>query len=588
MVETQKYRIINRELFGFGGCKKIYRQTAVFFIDKMDIRAVVAIDFGTTFSGFAYSNRADPEIITNDVWPQQIGVLKTNTVLQYDSNYQNVIKWGNPALSQRQSRKNKDSSSKSVELFKLHLGDLPQNEKPLLPHQLSHEKAISDYLRELGKLIKETISTRWHGINLFEHVLLIISIPAEFDDRAKDTMRKCLYNAGLTNSKESKQVEFTTEPEAAAIYCMRNLKGQNKVIPINASFMVVDCGGGTVDLTTRRLLRDNKLSEITERTGDFCGGSYVDSEFLKFLSRKLGESTMNLLRENNYGQMQYIIQQFCQKSKFHFTGNQNEFDPYEFDIEEICPVLKQYCNDNIKEKMEENDWIIDINFEDLKSMFDPVVGKIIRLIRGQLNSSKDKCSAIFLVGGFSESKYLQMRVKEEFGKLVPPIIVPKQPIAAIVRGACDYGLEMSTIVDRTLKYSYGFETHRNWVDGDPIDRKKSIKGNDKTKIAIFYRLATRGTKIGVDEEFHVIRRPLEPDQTSVSFPIYITTESSARFCDEPGMKLLGTLTIDLPDAHLGKGRRVELSLIFGKLELVAKAKNLQNGRIYETSFELDF
>ncbi|CAB5295793.1 unnamed protein product [Rhizophagus irregularis] len=118
----------------------------------MDIRAVVAIDFGTTFSGFAYSNRADPEIITNDVWPQQIGVLKTNTVLQYDSNYQNVIKWGNPALAQRQSRKSKNLSvSKSVELFKLHLGNIPQNEKPPLPHQLNYEKSIGDYLRELGK-----------------------------------------------------------------------------------------------------------------------------------------------------------------------------------------------------------------------------------------------------------------------------------------------------------------------------------------------------------------------------------------------------------------------------------------------------
>ncbi|CAG8782202.1 13073_t:CDS:2, partial [Rhizophagus irregularis] len=109
--------------------------------------------FGTTFSGFAYSNRADPEIITNDVWPQQIGVMKTNTVLQYDSNYQNVIKWGNPALAQKQSkhaRKNKDlSSSKTVELFKLHLGNIPQNEKPPLPYQLNYEKAISDYLREL-------------------------------------------------------------------------------------------------------------------------------------------------------------------------------------------------------------------------------------------------------------------------------------------------------------------------------------------------------------------------------------------------------------------------------------------------------
>ncbi|CAB5180921.1 unnamed protein product [Rhizophagus irregularis] len=558
----------------------------------MDIRAVVAIDFGTTFSGFAYSNRADPEIITNDVWPQQIGVMKTNTVLQYDSNYQNVIKWGNPALAQKQSkhaRKNKDlPSSKTVELFKLHLGNIPQNEKPPLPYQLNYEKAISDYLRELGKLIKETISTRWYGISFFEHVLLVISIPAEFDDRAKDTMRKCLHNAGLTDYKESNKVEFTTEPEAAAIYCMRNLKGQNEMIPINASFMVVDCGGGTVDLTTRRLLRDNKLSEITERTGDFCGGSYVDREFLKFLSRKLGESTMNLLRENNYGQMQYVIQQFCQKLKFHFTGNQNEFDPYEFDIEEICPVLIQYCNDNIKEEMEENDWVIDINFEDIKSMFDPVVGKIIRLIRGQLDSSKDKCSAIFLVGGFSESKYLQMRVKEEFGKLVPSIIVPKQPIAAIVRGACDYGIDMSTIVDRTLKYTYGFETNRNWVDGDPIDRKINYKGNDETKIKIFHCFVTRGTKVEVDEEFSIVRIPILPDQTAISFQIYKTTELSAEFCDEPGMKSLGTLEIELPDVHLGLDRNIEFSLIFGKMELVAKAKNLQNGRIYDTSFELDF
>ncbi|RGB33587.1 hypothetical protein C1646_761503 [Rhizophagus diaphanus] len=68
-----------------------------------------------------------------------IGPLKTNTVLQYDSNYQNVIKWGNPALAQRQSRRR----------------NIPQNEKPPLPSQLSYEKAISDYLRELGKTNKQ-------------------------------------------------------------------------------------------------------------------------------------------------------------------------------------------------------------------------------------------------------------------------------------------------------------------------------------------------------------------------------------------------------------------------------------------------
>ncbi|PKC68590.1 actin-like ATPase domain-containing protein [Rhizophagus irregularis] len=540
----------------------------------MDIRAVVAIDFGTTFSGFAYTYRSSPEIITNDSWPQQIGPLKTNTVLQYDSNYQNVIKWGNPALAQRQSRRSKDSSSsKTVELIKLHLGNIPQNEKPPLPRQLSYEKAISDYLRELGKLIKETISTRWHGIKFFEHVLLVISIPAEFDDRAKDTMRKCLHNAGLTNSKESNKIEFTTEPEAAAIYCMRNLEGQDETIPINASFMVVDCGGGTVDLTTRKLLRDNKLSEITERTGDFCGGSYVDREFIKFLSRRLGKSTINLLKENNYGQMQYMIQQFCQKSKFHFTGDRNDFDSFEFDIEEICPILKQYCKDDIKEKMEDNDWIIDINFEDLKSMFDPVVGKIIRLIRGQLNSSKDKCSVIFLVGGFSESKYLQMRVKKEFGNLVPSIIVPKQPIAAIVRGACDYGLTMSTIVDRTLKYTYGVRVGRIWKEGDPPSQK--VPGLLNRTYA-FDSFVIRGTRVGVDQEFSKTFKPPEPNTTKLSFTIFKTTKLSAELCNEPGMKLHGTLIIDLPDVHLGLNREVEFSLIFGKMELVAKAKNLRD------------
>jgi hypothetical protein len=68
-------------------------------------------------------------------------------------------------------------------------------------------------------LIKETISTRWHGIIFLKHVLLVISIPAEFDDRAKDTMRKCLYNAGLTDSKESNKVEFTTEHKLKIKYC---------------------------------------------------------------------------------------------------------------------------------------------------------------------------------------------------------------------------------------------------------------------------------------------------------------------------------------------------------------------------------
>jgi len=69
-----------------------------------DIRVVVSIDFGTTFSGFAYSNKINPETITNDTWPEQTGVFKTNTVLAYDDNLQ-LVAWGYPALAQEPPKK---------------------------------------------------------------------------------------------------------------------------------------------------------------------------------------------------------------------------------------------------------------------------------------------------------------------------------------------------------------------------------------------------------------------------------------------------------------------------------------------------
>src|SRR6266496_6799556 len=108
--------------------------------------------------------------------------------------------------------------------------------------------------------------------------------------------------------------------------------------------MIVDCGGGTVDLTTRKLLNDKQLGEITERAGDFCGSTFIDIEFIKHLRKRLGDKPMDLLRDNNYGQMQYLIQQFCKYGKIPFTGENYDFR-YDLDIGETIPVLRQYITD---------------------------------------------------------------------------------------------------------------------------------------------------------------------------------------------------------------------------------------------------
>ncbi|CAB5341299.1 unnamed protein product [Rhizophagus irregularis] len=253
-------------------------------------------------------------------------------------------------------------------------------------------------------------------------------------------MRECTYNAGLINELHTDRLQFTTEPEAAAIYCMRTLS-EHFDNPVGTSFLIVDCGGGTVDLTRRKVV----------------------------------------------------------------------------------------------------------------------------------------------IGGFSESKYLQTRVKQEFKNRVPNISVPKQPIAAIVRGAVDYGLNTKIIKSRVLKYTYGTKTSPLWQPGDPKERK----GKDG-RIYKFYTLAEKGKHIDVDEEVSHSFTVARPEQKSMDMDIYVSRDKSAKYCDEPGVELLGNFSVHMPDTHLGLNRSVLYTLRFGEMEIRATAKNKQNDVEYHTTFKLEF
>jgi hypothetical protein len=48
--------------------------------------------------------------------------------------------------------------------------------KPPLPKGLNYETAIADYLREMGKLMKDAIKTRWQNIDFFKQVLIIMTV----------------------------------------------------------------------------------------------------------------------------------------------------------------------------------------------------------------------------------------------------------------------------------------------------------------------------------------------------------------------------------------------------------------------------
>jgi hypothetical protein len=84
------------------------------------------------------------------------------------------------------------------------------------------------------------------------------------------------------------------------------------------------------------------------------------------------------------------------------------------DIDKTCKALKQYIAGSQKDILEDEDWLIELDFDTVKSFFDPIIEQIIKLIDAQLNKNNN-VSVMFLVGGFSESKYLQSRIKQSFG-----------------------------------------------------------------------------------------------------------------------------------------------------------------------------
>src|SRR3954452_16342560 len=110
-------------------------------------------------------------------------------------------------------------------------------------------------------------------------------------------------------------------------------------------------------------------------------------------------------------------------------------------------------------------------------------------------------------------------------------------------------------------------------------------GDNDGYIEIFDCLAKRGTKMDINQEITRHCVPMVHDQTQMTFFIYYTKKHDAEYCNDPGVKLLGKLQIDLPGS--GLDRRVLFGLTFGKMEIYVTSKNQQTGQSYKTTFKFD-
>ncbi|EXX64722.1 hypothetical protein RirG_140100 [Rhizophagus irregularis DAOM 197198w] len=90
--------------------------------------------------------------------------------------------------------------------------------------------------------------------------------------------------------------------------------------------------------------------------------------------------------------------------------------------------------------------------------------------------------------------------------------------------------------------------------GDPIKRKRS-----DGRVLKFSRLAKRGDQVAVNEKI-----------VKTYYPLNIVKDN-ATYCDEPGVELLDSWCVDIPNASK-ENRAYEYTLTFGKVEIEAIAQ----------------
>lgn len=220
---------------------------------------IIGIDFGTTFSGVAYSHSGVASGSANDGEAsriaQNVSVIKTwpNPSLLYTEKIPTVIAYHTDPPTW--GRAVKPGHEPRVVNFKLgleprvpqHYGTQTSNNAPAFgTHpKLPGKKAVdfaADYLTCIYKFVHNDFLPKQFGEEFLrnQYISYIITVPAIWTDLAKDLTRQAACRAGFPDER----LLLISEPEAAALYCAT--ASEEVDLCDGERFLVCDAGGGTV------------------------------------------------------------------------------------------------------------------------------------------------------------------------------------------------------------------------------------------------------------------------------------------------------------------------------------------------------
>ncbi|KAK3086923.1 hypothetical protein FSP39_025521 [Pinctada imbricata] len=520
----------------------------------------VALDFGTTFSGLAYST-------TNDFQKRPDLV---HAFTQWNAGGQCLISNKTPTCLLLTAKKEFEAFGYEAEnkYADLALEDLHNDRYFFWRYKMKlhgHER-IKENVQikdESGKRVPAilvfSLSIKYlkdkfsqilekQGLNIKdEEIVWTLTVPAIWSESAKSFMRKAGVKAGI----KSEHLKLALEPEAASLWCqhvpIERKESGISVADIGTRYMVLDLGGGTVDIAVHEKLPDGKLKEIYKASGGPWGGTAVDEGFIKLLTKIVGGPVINRLRREHTADYLEFMREFETSKRTLDPENELSFKV------RLPPIISELCQNETGESLKNlvttqnspykgklkvlGDKLV-IDRDLMMKIFIDVEKKIIDHVKGILRKpSVEKIDFILLVGGFAESPMIQHFLKQHFETESRRVLVPQEAGLSVVKGAVIFGHVPSTIESRVALYTYGYDASVPFDSKIHPKSKKILDSKGKPMcLDIFQTFVTAGTSVKAGD---VVKEIVNFDGIEGGvLNLYYTEHSDVMFSDDKRLRRL--------------------------------------------------
>ncbi|XP_014885413.1 heat shock 70 kDa protein 12A-like [Poecilia latipinna] len=550
---------------------------------------IIAVDFGTAYSGYAFNiTSRDKELEpTVKYWGKEYGreTPKTPTCILFDKDKQ-FISFGFEAKETYVSRMGTEAKdnlffeSFKMSLYKRKLS-LDMKIKAMNGKEMKALQVFTEALKFLKEDALKYIAQHTAGKQFTaSDFTWVLTVPAIWDNSAKEFMREAATQAGIVTKEKEDKLIIALEPEAASVYCKKlpsdgfiaeNLGNLKLDQSPGTQYIVVDCGGGTIDITVHEVLEGGNLKELNKASGNDLGGQTVDRKFKEFLQE---------IFTGVWHDYEKKFPSEVQKIMYDFTL----FKRHEDDVEIPCPfnlgrmAEKKKKIEKYFKKVQGATWdegVIKISKEKLREFFEESLQGITQSIT-EVFQKQFKIKYILLVGGYADSEILPNHITDAFIDDCK-ILCPFKPQEAIVKGAVEFGRNKGVVASRKNPFTYGLGISQRFDKFRHRDDKKYTNKDGVWCRDIFMKLVDVGEDVRWNETREHILYPVEAAEKAMSFSFYRTKKKHVTYIDESDTEEIGSLVVESPDTTFGLDREIRLKIKFGFTEMTATGTDRESG-----------